>query len=72
MQFFGPPAMPPDVVDKLNAALARALKQPEVVKLYTDNANEIIATSPQDHARAVEQMNAKWGEAIRAAGVKLD
>ena len=72
MQFFGPPAMPPDVVDKLNAALARALKQPEVVKLYTDNANEIIATSPQDHARAVEQKNAKWGEAIRAAGVKLD
>ena len=72
MQFFGPGGMPPGVVTKVNTALAGALRQPDIVKLYEENGTEVAASSPQEHARLVREWHEKWGAIIRKLGLKLD
>ncbi len=72
MQFFGPRNMPPELLAKVNAALAVALKDPEVAKLYADGASEIVASSAADHATSVKEQHERWGGVIRKLGLKLD
>ena len=72
MQFFGPRNLPPDVLAKINAALATALKDPEVAKLYADGASEIVASSAAEHAVSVKEQYERWGSVIRKLGLKLD
>ena len=72
MQFFGPRNMPPEVLAKVNAALAVALKDPEVAKLYADGASEIVGSSAADHATSVKEQHERWGGVIRKLGLKLD
>ncbi len=72
MQFFGPRNLPPEVLAKINAALASALKDPEVAKLYADGASEIVASSAAEHAVSVKEQYERWGAVIRKLGLKLD
>ena len=72
MQFFGPRNLPPEVLAKINAALATALKDPEVAKVYADGASEIVASSAAEHAVTVKEQYERWGAVIRKLGLKLD
>ena len=72
MQFFGPRNLPPEVLAKINAALATALKDPEVAKAYADGATEIVASSAAEHAVSVKEQFERWGAVIRKLGLKLD
>ena len=72
MQFFGPRNMPPEVLNKINASLAAALKDPEVAKIYADGASEIVASSAAEHAASVKDQYERWGGVIRKLGLKLD
>ena len=72
MQFFGPRNMPPELLNKVNATLAAALKDPDVAKLYADGATEIVASSAAEHAASVKEQYERWGGVIRKLGIKLD
>jgi len=72
MQFFGPAKMPPEVLAKVNAALAAALKEPDVAKIYADGASEIVGSTPAEHAASVKEQYERWGSVIRKLGLKLD
>ena len=72
MQFFGPRNLPPEVLAKINTALATALKDPEVAKAYADGASEIVASSAAEHAVSVKEQYERWGAVIRKLGLKLD
>ena len=72
MQFFGPAALPPDVLVKVNAALVAAMRQPDIVKLFTDGGTEVVAGSPEGHAAMVRDQYQRWGVVIRRLGLKLD
>ena len=72
MQFFGPRNLPPEVLAKVNAALASALQDPEVAKLYADGGTEIVASSAAEHAASVKEQYERWGGVIRKLGLKLD
>jgi tripartite-type tricarboxylate transporter receptor subunit TctC len=72
MQFFGPRNLPPEVLGKVNAALAAALKEPDTVKLFVDNGTEIVASSAAEHAASVKEQYERWGGVIRKLGLKLD
>ncbi|GAA0770748.1 tripartite tricarboxylate transporter substrate binding protein BugD [Ideonella azotifigens] len=72
---YAPKGTPKAVVDKLNAALKTALKDPEFHKreealgavVVTDNR-----TNAADHKKWVEAEINKWGPAIKAAGQYAD
>lgn len=72
MQFFGPAKMPPEVLAKVNGALAAALKEPDVAKIYADGASEIVGSTAADHAASVKEQYDRWGGVIRKLGLKLD
>ena len=72
MQFFGPAKMPPEVLAKVNGALAAALKEPDVAKIYADGASEIVSSTPAEHAASVREQYERWGGVIRKLGLKLD
>ena len=72
MQFFGPANLPREVLQRVNAALAAALKEPEVVKLFVDGGTEIVASSPEEHARSVKEQHERWGAVIRRLNLRLD
>jgi tripartite-type tricarboxylate transporter receptor subunit TctC len=72
LQFFGPGAMSRPIVDKVNAELAKALRQSDVVRLYLEGGTEIIASSADEHARIVKESYEFFGTLIRKLGIKLD
>ncbi|MFN0161765.1 MAG: Bug family tripartite tricarboxylate transporter substrate binding protein, partial [Burkholderiales bacterium] len=71
MQFFGPANMPREVLTRVNAALAAALRTPEAEKLYIDGGTEIVASSPEEHNRIFREQYERWGALIRKLGIKL-
>jgi tripartite-type tricarboxylate transporter receptor subunit TctC len=68
---FAPSATPRAVQDKINEAVAEALKQPAIQKqLETNGMQAQVATSEQ--AQAFVQSEAlKWGNLIKTAGIQL-
>ncbi|MBA3597323.1 MAG: tripartite tricarboxylate transporter substrate binding protein BugD [Methylibium sp.] len=72
---YAPQGTPKAVVDKLNAALKVALKDPEFIKREEALGAVIVAderTSPAEHRKWVESETAKWVPVIKAAGQYAD
>jgi tripartite-type tricarboxylate transporter receptor subunit TctC len=70
--FWGPPAMPPTVVEAVYQHLAKAIKHPEVVKLFSDGGSEASGMPPAEMARTARELSERWGAVIKAVGVQLD
>jgi len=72
---YAPKGTPKAVVDKLNAALREALKDPEFVKRQ-EALGAVIVTddrlTPAGHKKFVAAEIDKWGAAIKAAGQYAD
>lgn len=68
----GPKGLPANVTQRLNADLNKALASTAVVKRMQDFGMEALPGTPEQF-RALARAEAKrWGEVIKAAGVKLD
>ncbi len=67
-----PAGTPPATVDKLNAAIAAALKDPAVVKQMQELGLEPMGDTRAGFAEFVERERAKWGALIRAHKIVLD
>ncbi|HYY61461.1 MAG TPA: tripartite tricarboxylate transporter substrate-binding protein, partial [Burkholderiales bacterium] len=70
--FFAPVGTPPAVLQKLNDAVLKAVRTPEIderlVALGFDPGGARLAET----ARFVREEIAKWGRVVRETGVKLD
>ena len=63
------------MLDKLNAALRAALKDPEFIKRQEALGAVVITDgrlAPAEHKKFVEAEINKWGAAIKAAGQYAD
>ena len=67
-----PKATPKPVVDKLSAAIAEAVKSPEVAGKLAALGNEPVGTTPDEAQRYIDAEAKRWGEVLGAAGIKLD
>src|SRR5262249_19537142 len=73
--FFLPKATPEPIVRKLNKAMSDTLDDPVVRKRLEDLGLEIVAPerrTPEYLATFVTDEVARWGKAIRAAGISAD
>ncbi len=50
----GPKGMPKDIVDKLNAAVREALKDPAVRKRIEDTGSLVVGNSPEQFAAEIK------------------
>jgi tripartite-type tricarboxylate transporter receptor subunit TctC len=72
---YAPKGTPKAVVDKINAALRAALKDPDFIKREEQLGAVVITdarTGGAEHKKFVESEIAKWGPIIKAAGVYAD
>lgn len=68
-----PPATPPAITARVAAAVADALKQPDVAKRLADMGSiEAVGSTPAEMARFMTQERALWGGLIRAIGATAD
>jgi tripartite-type tricarboxylate transporter receptor subunit TctC len=65
-----PANTPRPIIDKLNKAIAEALKTPEMVKLLTEQGIEPAGNSPEEFARLMHADIEKWIRVCREAGIK--
>src|SRR4051794_31198663 len=67
-----PKGTPREIVDKLNAAINEALKDPEMVRKLADLGGTPIAGTPDDFGKVIADETEKWRKVVEFAGVKLD
>ncbi|MEO5691799.1 MAG: tripartite tricarboxylate transporter substrate binding protein [Usitatibacter sp.] len=68
----GPPNMSKALVEKINGAVNRALKDPEVVKTLTASALVPMYMTPEEYAVFVAAESKKFAEIIRKSNIKVE
>lgn len=69
---FGPKELPSAIVAKLNAAVAEAMRDPEIIKKLALQGDE-PATGPAEEFTALLQRESnKWGGIVKSANIVLD
>jgi tripartite-type tricarboxylate transporter receptor subunit TctC len=67
-----PPGTPMPIVEKISAAVADALKQPDVAQRLREQNVEAVGSTPAEAAAFWAQERERWGKVIRATGAKAD
>lgn len=67
-----PAGTAPEIVERLNSELNRALSAPEVLTRLRDMGVEPMQMTSKDFAVLVNEQTQLWGKVIREANVKLD
>jgi len=68
----GPAGMPPDIVQRLNTEIAKALKDPEVQKNFHGGGVEATSMGPQELERFMRDEYEKWGKVVRDTGATVN
>jgi tripartite-type tricarboxylate transporter receptor subunit TctC len=69
---FAPAGTPAPIVNRLNEAVNRVLKDTEVVGKITQAGVSMGGGSPAEFAAFVRTDYTRWGEIVRKSGVTLD
>jgi tripartite-type tricarboxylate transporter receptor subunit TctC len=69
---YGPKGLPKEVVDKVYAAVKKALEDPAVRKRIEDTGSLIIANTPQQFADQIKAEFAVYKQVVEKANLKLD
>ncbi|OFZ88935.1 MAG: hypothetical protein A2V78_11630 [Betaproteobacteria bacterium RBG_16_64_18] len=71
-QLLGPSGMSGELVAKVNAAIMKAVRSPEIAKVYREGGFVFVASTAEEHARIMRENYERWGEVIRRTGIRLD
>lgn len=67
-----PKGTPRDVINRLNAAINKALQQPEVRRRFAASSVEIIGGTPKEFGHYIASEIKRWGEVARAAKIRIE
>lgn len=65
-----PAGTPKEIVAKLAAAINQAAYSPDIKQRLLDQGAEPVGNTPEEFGAMVKDEVAKWGEVVRAAGIK--
>ena len=65
-----PAKTPKPVIDKLSAAIAKAVKSPDVVGKIQGLGNDAVGTTPEEFAAILKKDRDRWTPVIKASGFK--
>jgi tripartite-type tricarboxylate transporter receptor subunit TctC len=68
----GPAGIPRPILDKLNAAINRAIQSPTFQARFASIGDEPAGGTPEEFAATIRSDSAKWAEVVRRSGAKLD
>jgi len=69
---WGPPGMPRDVVDRLSAEIAKAVKSPLAVERLADQGFDPVGSSPAAFAAYISQEIARYAKIVKDANIKAE
>lgn len=69
---FVPAKTPKPIVDRLNAELVKALRQPDVRARFTQIGAEPVGSSPEELAKTLKSEMARWNAVVRERNIKPD
>ena len=69
---FAPAKTPPEIVQKMNAGIAKALAEPAVVDKLAHTAYTVVSSSPDELAKFLKADTEKWESVIKTAGIRID
>jgi tripartite-type tricarboxylate transporter receptor subunit TctC len=64
-----PAATPPDIIRRLHAEIAKAVRQPSMARFTTQSGARMVGNTPEEFARLIVDERKKWGEIIKAANI---
>jgi tripartite-type tricarboxylate transporter receptor subunit TctC len=67
-----PAGTPRPIVEKLNAALRRALAAPEARDLLIKTGAEPLPSTPEEYAADIDREETKWSRIVREVGVRVN
>ncbi|MEQ1597115.1 MAG: tripartite tricarboxylate transporter substrate binding protein [Casimicrobium sp.] len=67
-----PKGTPRDVVEKMNAAINRALADPKIRSRLADLGGSPIAGSPEDFGKVIASETEKWAKVVASSGATVD
>jgi tripartite-type tricarboxylate transporter receptor subunit TctC len=67
-----PAGTPRPIVDKLNAAINRAIASPAFVERFAMIGDEPAGGTPEEFAELIAKDSAKWKDVVERSGAKLD
>jgi tripartite-type tricarboxylate transporter receptor subunit TctC len=67
-----PAGVPRPIVDKLNAAVNRAMQTPLFKERFAQIGDEAAGGTPEEFAEVIRTDSAKWAQVIKNSGAKLD
>jgi len=67
-----PANTPAPIVDKIDAALMKVYKNPELLKKIADQGAEPVVETPVQFATFIKAETAKWGKVVKESGATVD
>src|SRR5215813_8806931 len=67
-----PAGLPRPILDKLNAAINKALTMPNFKARFAQIGDEPAGGTPEEFAELIRRDSAKWAEVVRRSGAKID
>ena len=67
-----PAGTPPEIIAKLQPAIARVLAEPDVRKSYLDTGFDTVGDTPEAFTAFIRSEQARWGKLIAAAGIRVE
>lgn len=67
-----PAGTPKEIVARLNAEAAKILKDPKMAEQFAQRGIRLVGNSAEEFAVFIPKERARWGEIVKASGVKLE
>jgi tripartite-type tricarboxylate transporter receptor subunit TctC len=64
-----PAATPPDIIKRLQAEIAKAVRQPSMERFTTQSGARMVGNTPEEFATLIVDERRKWGTIIKAANI---
>ena len=68
---FAPAGTPRSIINRLNQAIVKVIRQPDMVQKLHDAGNDVVANTPEEYAAVVRSELATWSKVIKAAGLSV-
>jgi tripartite-type tricarboxylate transporter receptor subunit TctC len=69
---FAPAKTPPAIIARMQKEIARTIQLPDVKQKLLEQGGDTVGSSPEELDRVVKRELRKWGEVVRAAGIRSD
>jgi tripartite-type tricarboxylate transporter receptor subunit TctC len=68
----GPPGIPPAIVQRINAAFVRVIKDPAIGKYLREQGAEAVTSTPAEYSAKLREEVAKWAKVVKESGARID